>query len=546
MEGPAHDKGINYRALEELFLATASKGGLDVEYTVTLSVVEIYNEKVRDLLLPPDEKKCDRGSDRSGSNSANDKGLEVRATGGEGDGVHVPGLTQVIVLNEQHVRELMDTRVRPNRRVGTTNMNAHSSRSHCLVFVEVKGRHPQSEQVTRGRLVLIDLAGSERVKKSEVSGQALKEAQHINKSLAALGDVLSALQSSQKHVPYRNSKLTFLLQDCLGGSCKCIMFCALSPAATSAQESLCSLAFATRAQQTKLGRAKKQVLPDAQRQQEREREKEREKRDTLDGLVRDNKELAREKEALTLSLSQRAIEKQSLAAQLHEALKQKQNAQLEAESLRAMLACALAKAEKTSLSSSGPGAEPRLTIIHDNAWTGSHADPALNATSPQTLCRPLARGQVASSNSSAPINDYNRGDPVDKENANDGETLNNSTCYTNFSGKRKLSGAGDAKKPSKTSTTTVAHAGHARKRARTSRGADTVGEETLVIASRGDGKRPSSAGAPGFDNPNKAGFSLPTSIGFSTGTNTIAKQRALVRTVGRVRQATAKKGGWSY
>ena len=115
--------------------------------------------------------------------------------------VHIPGLTVLEVKSEQEVRTLMENRAKVNRSVGGTSMNAHSSRSHCLVMIEVKGTDPKTDVVTRGRLVLIDLAGSERVKKSEVAGLRMKEAQHINKSLAAVGDVMNALQTNRKHIP---------------------------------------------------------------------------------------------------------------------------------------------------------------------------------------------------------------------------------------------------------------------------------------------------------------------------------------------------------
>lgn len=138
-------------------------------------------------------------------------------------------------------------------------MNQHSSRSHCLVFVNINGVNIETEERTFGKLVLIDLAGSERVKKSEAEGSRLKEAQHINLSLSNLGNVISALKNKQQHIPYRNSKLTYLLQDCLGGHSKCLMFSCVSPANTNHSETFCSLEFATRARSVQLGKAERKV-----------------------------------------------------------------------------------------------------------------------------------------------------------------------------------------------------------------------------------------------------------------------------------------------
>jgi kinesin family protein C2/C3 len=99
-----------------------------------------------------------------------------------------------------------------NRAVGSHDMNEHSSRSHSILTVTCRGRNKLDGSTTFGKLHLIDLAGSERVGKTDASGDRLKEAQNINKSLSALGDVVNALGKKAGHVPYRNSKLTFLLQ----------------------------------------------------------------------------------------------------------------------------------------------------------------------------------------------------------------------------------------------------------------------------------------------------------------------------------------------
>merc|ERR1719316_982384 len=125
-------------------------------------------------------------------------------------------------------------------------MNTASSRSHLLLSIVIECNVKETEQVIHGKVTLCDLAGSERPKKSEVVGDALKEAIEINKSLSALGDVIEALTKNQKQVPYRNHKLTMLMQDSLGGSAKTLMFVNCSPTGLSAEESLMSLKWATR------------------------------------------------------------------------------------------------------------------------------------------------------------------------------------------------------------------------------------------------------------------------------------------------------------
>jgi len=151
--------------------------------------------------------------------------------------------------------ELADT----NRSSACTNMNEHSSRSHLMLTVYLNSLNRATRQQTRAKLNLIDLAGSERLDKSGAKGQALKEAQNINKSLSALGDVIASRAANQGHTPFRNSTLTYLLQDSLSGDSKTLMFVCISPVAFNGDETFCSLNFAERARSVELGRAQRNV-----------------------------------------------------------------------------------------------------------------------------------------------------------------------------------------------------------------------------------------------------------------------------------------------
>merc|ERR1719265_1407121 len=126
-------------------------------------------------------------------------------------------------------------------------MNADSSRSHLMfmIFVKVKEKATAKERI--GKITIVDLAGSERLAKSQVSGDAQKEAIEINKSLTALGDVMGAITSKAKMIPYRNHKLTQLMQDSLGGTSKTLMFVNISPASNNADETINALKYASRA-----------------------------------------------------------------------------------------------------------------------------------------------------------------------------------------------------------------------------------------------------------------------------------------------------------
>ncbi|CAN1858890.1 Kinesin-like protein KIN-14I [Linum perenne] len=228
--------GVNYRALSDLFLISEQRKDV-ISYEISCQMLEIYNEQVRDLL----------------TSDALNKRLEIRNS--SNNGINVPDASLVPVSSPSDVINLMNTGHK-NRAVSATAMNDRSSRSHSCLTVHIQGKDLTSGSIIRGSMHLVDLAGSERVDKSEVTGDRLKEAQHINKSLSALGDVIASLAVKSTHVPYRNSKLTQLLQDSLGGQAKTLMFVHISPEAEAVGETLSTLKFAERVATVELGAAK--------------------------------------------------------------------------------------------------------------------------------------------------------------------------------------------------------------------------------------------------------------------------------------------------
>ncbi|XP_062074325.1 kinesin-like protein KIN-14J isoform X2 [Humulus lupulus] len=241
MSGPSIssrvDWGVNYRALNDLFQLSQSRKS-SIAYEVGVQMVEIYNEQVRDLL----------------SNESSQKRLGIWSTA-QPNGLAVPDASMHSVKSTKDVLELMHIGLM-NRAVGATALNERSSRSHSVLTVHVRGTDLKTESILRGSLHLVDLAGSERVDRSEATGERLREAQHINKSLSALGDVIFALAQKNSHVPYRNSKLTQVLQSSLGGQAKTLMFVQLNPDTESYSETISTLKFAERVSGVELGAAR--------------------------------------------------------------------------------------------------------------------------------------------------------------------------------------------------------------------------------------------------------------------------------------------------
>ncbi|CAD5123606.1 DgyrCDS11934 [Dimorphilus gyrociliatus] len=241
MLGTDREPGIMARALNDLFLEM-DRTKEDMSYKVTMSYLEIYNEMIRDLLNP-------------GSGF-----LELRE---DAKGVQVAGLSEV---SARSTREVMDMLMKGNkeRTQEPTAANKTSSRSHAVLQVTVRQRDRVRDilqEVRVGKLFLIDLAGSERAANTQNTGKRMIEGAHINRSLLALGNVINTLsdKNSSRYVNYRDSKLTRLLKDSLGGNCKTVMIAHISPASVHFEESRNTLAYADRAKHIKT-KVKKTVM----------------------------------------------------------------------------------------------------------------------------------------------------------------------------------------------------------------------------------------------------------------------------------------------
>eukprot|EP01137_Pigoraptor_chileana_P003841 Opistho-2@44633 len=239
MMGTKADPGVNVRALTELF--KISKARVEVEHHIIVSLVEIYNEQIIDLLGDPATSRAAKNDVCRGPT-----------------GNYVPGLTEVEVNSIDDVIRVMATGDK-NRSVAATSMNSSSSRSHLILTIAVSCTNRLSKETLHGKLTLVDLAGSERVSRSDAQGQRLVEAAAINKSLSALGQVFQSLRTKALHIPYRNSKLTHLLQDSLGGDSKTCMFLNISPLTINADETLSTLNFGKAISGLEFGPAKKHV-----------------------------------------------------------------------------------------------------------------------------------------------------------------------------------------------------------------------------------------------------------------------------------------------
>ncbi|RCV33142.1 hypothetical protein SEVIR_7G065600v4 [Setaria viridis] len=239
------ERGLTPRVFEQLFSRIKEEqvkhADKELTYNCICSFLEIYNEQITDLLDP------------------SQKNLQIREDVRTAC-VYVESLTKQYVFTMKDITQLL-VKGLANRRTGATSANADSSRSHCVFTCVIKSesKNPEdgSSSTRSSRINLVDLAGSERQKLTHAAGDRLKEAGNINRSLSQLGNLINILaeisQSGKQrhHVPYRDSKLTFLLQESLGGNAKLAMICAVSPSQSCKSETLSTLRFAQRAKAIK-------------------------------------------------------------------------------------------------------------------------------------------------------------------------------------------------------------------------------------------------------------------------------------------------------
>ncbi|XP_057538372.1 kinesin-like protein KIN-14C [Amaranthus tricolor] len=243
-------KGLIPRSLEQIFETSQRLSAQGWKFKMQASVLEIYNESIRDLLVT---NRTSWDAART-ENGVSGKQYTIKHDA-NGD-TYVSDLTIVDVCSSKEVASLLH-QAGQCRSVGKTQMNEQSSRSHFVFTLRISAVNETTEK--HGVLNLIDLAGSERLSKSGSTGDQLKETQAINKSLSCLADVIFALAKKENHVPFRNSKLTYLLQPCLSGDSKTLMFVNLSPEPSSVNESLCSLRFAARVNTCQIGVPRRQT-----------------------------------------------------------------------------------------------------------------------------------------------------------------------------------------------------------------------------------------------------------------------------------------------
>uniref|UniRef100_A0A3B3RT31 Kinesin-like protein n=1 Tax=Paramormyrops kingsleyae TaxID=1676925 RepID=A0A3B3RT31_9TELE len=236
MEGVRNDperRGVIPNSFEHIF--THISRSQNQQYLVRASYLEIYQEEIRDLLSKDQTRRLE---------------LKERPD----TGVYVKDLSSFVTKSVKEIEHVMNVG-NQNRSVGATNMNEHSSRSHAIFVITIECSEiglDGENHIRVGKLNLVDLAGSERQTKTGAQGERLKEATKINLSLSALGNVISALVDGKStHIPYRDSKLTRLLQDSLGGNAKTVMVANIGPASYNVEETLTTLRYSNRAKNIK-------------------------------------------------------------------------------------------------------------------------------------------------------------------------------------------------------------------------------------------------------------------------------------------------------
>mmetsp|Transcript_47620 Transcript_47620/g.113372 ORF Transcript_47620/g.113372 Transcript_47620/m.113372 type:complete len:664 (+) Transcript_47620:49-2040(+) len=232
-------RGILPRMVSAIF-DFMEKSEEHMQFMIQVQLLEIYNEQIRDLLNP---------------NLNN-----LRVVGDQVRGTSVEGASNNYITTEMELLQMMQDGD-ANRKTGTTNMNQASSRSHSIFTITLEQTNTVDESRKRSKLFMVDLAGSETVKKSGAAGVVLKEAQSINKSLSTLSLVINKLsEGNPKHVPYRDSKLTMILQEALGGNCRTALIINCSPARSNEPETVSTMRFGKSAKKIKnIARINKEV-----------------------------------------------------------------------------------------------------------------------------------------------------------------------------------------------------------------------------------------------------------------------------------------------
>ncbi|VFQ71703.1 unnamed protein product [Cuscuta campestris] len=304
MRGSSSEPGVIPLAVHDLFNFIQEE--VDREFLLRMSYMEIYNEEINDLLAPEHWR------------------LQIHESIERG--IFVAGLREEIVASPEHVLELMEFG-ESHRHTGETNMNLHSSRSHTIFRMIIESRekaeHANSDSscdaVRVSALNLVDLAGSERAAKTGAEGVRLKEGSHINKSLMTLGTVIKKLsegaESQGGHVPYRDSKLTRILQPALGGNANTAIICNITLAQVHADETKSSLQFASRALRVTNSVHVNEILTDAALLKRQKKEIEQ-----LRGKLQDSHSEHLEDEILNLrnTLLKSELERERIALELEE------------------------------------------------------------------------------------------------------------------------------------------------------------------------------------------------------------------------------------
>lgn len=239
MEGPEYDMGIIPRSVEQIFNLCDHFTLKGWEIKLIVSYIEIYNESINDLLSDP----------------VSNAKYEIKH---ENDCTYIKNCRYVEIKSKDEALALLKIASK-NRSVGSTKCNDRSSRSHSVFTFTIAMNNSSENETRKGTLNLIDLAGSERLHDSGSEGIRLKETQNINKSLSALGNVINALIRNESYIPFRNSKLTYFMQNYLSGRARVLMFVNVSPELRHLNETLCSLRFASSVSECKLGQANKNI-----------------------------------------------------------------------------------------------------------------------------------------------------------------------------------------------------------------------------------------------------------------------------------------------